>query len=249
MDLHPRSDRIDDIRKITIRTHESAIRLIKGRCPTGRPRPLHSVHGCRPLIFDGSPPPTTRTTPRRIRARQASRQDGGVEDKRFSADYLNGQALDRERDHRRVQDGSKTRGRRRVPDRHRRRRREGIRCSSRSSDDLARRFPAKQQHAIIDVRRREGLEAMPVHEFVDLMVVIAMSASATFRIATIRLPPRLLRRRRSFAQGRAEVNMTGSAIARLTTMCPMIRCSGDVHRINRHDVGDAQARSRSPATR
>ena len=38
--------------------------------------------------------------------------------------------------------------------------------------NLARRFPARQQQAILDVALdRAKLDAMPVHEFVDMMVV------------------------------------------------------------------------------
>ena len=38
--------------------------------------------------------------------------------------------------------------------------------------NLARRFPAKQQQAILDVALDAAkLEATPVHEFVDLMVI------------------------------------------------------------------------------
>jgi len=38
--------------------------------------------------------------------------------------------------------------------------------------NLARRFPAKQQAAILDVALDSAkLEPMPVHEFVDLMVI------------------------------------------------------------------------------
>jgi 2-methylcitrate dehydratase len=38
--------------------------------------------------------------------------------------------------------------------------------------NLARRFPAKQQQAILDVALEpKRLDAMPVHEFVDLMVI------------------------------------------------------------------------------
>jgi 2-methylcitrate dehydratase len=38
--------------------------------------------------------------------------------------------------------------------------------------NLARRFPAKQRQAILDVALdATRLEAMPVHEFVDLMVI------------------------------------------------------------------------------
>ncbi|HEV7554702.1 MAG TPA: 2-methylcitrate dehydratase, partial [Kofleriaceae bacterium] len=97
-----------------------------------------------------------------------------VEDKRFSADYLDpakrsiANAITVE-----FKDGSKTRE---VvveyPIGHRRRRRAGIPVLvEKFKTNLARRFPAKQQHAILDVALdAKRLAAMPVHEFVDLMV-------------------------------------------------------------------------------
>jgi 2-methylcitrate dehydratase len=47
-ELARRGKTTDDIRKITIRTHEAAIRIIDKKGPLeqpGRPRPLHPVHG------------------------------------------------------------------------------------------------------------------------------------------------------------------------------------------------------------
>ena len=98
-----------------------------------------------------------------------------VEDKHFSADYLDpdkrsiANAITVE-----FKDGSKTRE---VvveyPIGHRRRRQEGIPVLvEKFKTNLARRFPAKQQQAILDVALdATRLEAMPVHEFVDLMVI------------------------------------------------------------------------------
>ncbi len=38
--------------------------------------------------------------------------------------------------------------------------------------NLARRFPAKQQHAILEASLDAGrLDAMPVHEYMDLYVI------------------------------------------------------------------------------
>jgi 2-methylcitrate dehydratase len=56
---------------------------------------------------------------------------------------------------------------------HRRRRNEGIPVLiEKFRTNLARRFPAKQQRAILDVALdARRLEAMPAHEFVDLFVV------------------------------------------------------------------------------
>ena len=56
---------------------------------------------------------------------------------------------------------------------HRRRRNEGIPLLvEKFKTNLARRFPAKQQRAILDVSLDNArLAAMPVHEFVDLFVI------------------------------------------------------------------------------
>jgi 2-methylcitrate dehydratase len=98
-----------------------------------------------------------------------------VEDKRFSRDYLDparrsiANAITIE-----FNDGSKTRE---VvveyPIGHRRRRREGIPVLvEKFRTNLARRFPVKQREAILDVALdAKTLEAMPVHAFVDMMVV------------------------------------------------------------------------------
>ena len=56
---------------------------------------------------------------------------------------------------------------------HRRRRADGIPLlESKFKINLARRFPVKQQSAILDVSLDQAkLEAMPVHEYVDLFVI------------------------------------------------------------------------------
>ena len=56
---------------------------------------------------------------------------------------------------------------------HRRRRKDGIPLlEAKFRTNLARRFPAKQQQAIIEVcRDQKRLEATPVSEFVDLFVI------------------------------------------------------------------------------
>jgi 2-methylcitrate dehydratase len=56
---------------------------------------------------------------------------------------------------------------------HRRRRKEGIPVLvEKFRTNLARRFPAKQQQAILDLALdAKRLEATPVHEFVDLFVI------------------------------------------------------------------------------
>jgi len=56
---------------------------------------------------------------------------------------------------------------------HRRRRKEGIPVLvEKFKTNLARRFPGKQQQAILDLALDASrLEATPVHEFVDLFVI------------------------------------------------------------------------------
>ena len=56
---------------------------------------------------------------------------------------------------------------------HRRRRKDGIPLLElKFRTNLARRFPPKQQQAILDVcGEAKALEAMPVHEFVDLFAI------------------------------------------------------------------------------
>ena len=56
---------------------------------------------------------------------------------------------------------------------HKRRRREGIPLLvEKFRTNLARRFPAKQQEAILAASLdRKSLEAMPVHEYVDLYAI------------------------------------------------------------------------------
>ncbi len=180
MELHPRvKDRIDDIRKITIRTHESAIRIIDKKGPLANPADRdHCIQYmvAVPLIFGrltaADYEDAVASDPRIDALRDRIEC---VEDKRFSADYLDpakrsiANAITIE-----FKDGSKTRE---VvveyPIGHRRRRREGIPVLvEKFKTNLARRFPAKQQQAILDVALdAKRLEAIAVHEFVDLMVV------------------------------------------------------------------------------
>jgi 2-methylcitrate dehydratase len=98
-----------------------------------------------------------------------------VEDKQFSSEDLDpakrsiANAITVE-----FNDGSRTRE---VvveyPIGHRRRRADGIPLLiAKFKTNLARRFPAKQQQAILAIAEdAKKLEAMPVHEFVDMMVI------------------------------------------------------------------------------
>ncbi|HTS22820.1 MAG TPA: bifunctional 2-methylcitrate dehydratase/aconitate hydratase [Casimicrobiaceae bacterium] len=180
MALHPRvKDRIDAIRRITIRTHESAIRIIDKSGPLANPADRdHCIQYmvAVPLIFgrltaadyeDG-----VAGDPRidALRAKMVC-----VEDPAFSRDYLDpdkrsiANALTVE-----FTDGSK------LPEAvveypigHRRRRAEGIPLLvEKFRTNLARRFPARQQRAILDLALDGSrLESTPVDEFVDLFVI------------------------------------------------------------------------------
>jgi 2-methylcitrate dehydratase len=180
MTLHPKvRDKIDSISKIIIRTHESAIRIIDKRGPLDNPADRdHCIQYmvAVPLIFGrltaADYEDAVATDPRidRLRDKMVC-----VEDNKFSQDYLdpdkrsiaNGVTVE-------FADGSKLKE---VvvefPIGHRRRRKEGIPVLvEKFRTNLARRFPAKQQRAILDVVQDAArLEAMPVHEFVDLFVI------------------------------------------------------------------------------
>ena len=180
MQLHPRvRDRLADIRRITIRTHESAIRIIDKQGPLANPADRdHCIQYmvAVPLIFgrltasdyeDG-----VAADPRidALRERMVC-----VEDPGFSRDYLdperrsiaNGITIE-------FSDGTKTpEVVVEYPIGHRRRRDEGIPLLiEKFRTNVARRFAPKQQQLIVDVALDpQRLAAMAVNEFVDLMIV------------------------------------------------------------------------------
>jgi 2-methylcitrate dehydratase len=179
MQLHPRvRDRVADVRRITIRTHESAIRIIDKQGPLANPADRdHCIQYmvAVPLIFGrltaGDYEDGVAADPRidALRERMVC-----VEDKGFSRDYLdperrsiaNGITIE-------FSDGTKTpEVVVEYPIGHRRRRDEGIpMLIDKFRTNVARRFAAKQQQAILDVALDpQRLAATAVHEFVDLMV-------------------------------------------------------------------------------
>ena len=180
MQLHPLvKDRISEIEKITIRTHESAIRIIDKKGPLNNPADRdHCIQYmiAVPMIFG-------RLTARdyedavaadpRIDALRAKMEC--VEDKQFSRDYLDpdkrsiANALTVE-----FANGEKlAEVVVEYPIGHRRRRREGIPLlEAKFATNLARRFPAKQQQAILTMCADvEQLQQTPVNEFVDRFVI------------------------------------------------------------------------------
>ena len=180
MALHPHvRDRIGEVRRIFIRTHESALRIIDKKGPLSNPADRdHCIQYmvAVPLLYGrltaADYEDEVAADPRIDTLREKM---NCVEDPQFSRDYLDpakrsiANAITIE-----FADG----GRLdevvvEYPIGHRRRRAEGIPLLvEKFRTNLARRFPAQQQRAILEIAldpRR--LDAMPVHEFVDLFVV------------------------------------------------------------------------------
>ena len=169
----------EDIKKIRIRTHEAAIRIIDKKGPLANPADRdHCIQYmvAVPLIFgrltaadyedDIAKDPRIDALRKKITC---------VEDKRFTRDYHDpkrrsiANALTVE-----FKDGAKLKE---VvcefPIGHKRRRAEGMPILvEKFKTNLARRFQPRQQKTILDVcMDPDRLQAMPVNEFVDLFVV------------------------------------------------------------------------------
>jgi 2-methylcitrate dehydratase len=169
----------DDIRKLRIRTHEAAIRIIDKKGPLNNPADRdHCIQYmvAVPLLFgrltaadyeDG--------VASDVRIDQLRNKIVCVEDKKFTRDYHApdkrsiANALTVE-----FKDGTK------LPEvvceypiGHKRRRKEGMPVLvGKFRTNLARRFPAKQAGAILDLCLDSNkLDKTPVDEFVDLMVI------------------------------------------------------------------------------
>jgi 2-methylcitrate dehydratase len=169
----------DDIKQITIRTHEAAIRIIDKKGPLNNPADRdHCIQYmvAVPLIFGrltaADYEDRVATDPRIDALRD---KITCVEDPQFTRDYHDpdkrsiANALTVE-----FSDGTK------LPEvvveypiGHRRRRRDGMPLLiEKFKMNLARRFPQKQQKAILDVSLdRRRLESIPVNEYVDLFVI------------------------------------------------------------------------------
>ena len=170
---------VDDIKKITIRTHEAAIRIIDKKGPLNNPADRdHCIQYmvAVPLIhgrLTASDYEDNIASDKRIDVLRDKMVC--VEDKLFTKDYHDpakrsiANALTVE-----FKDGKKLKE---VvceyPIGHRRRRKEGIPVlEAKFATNLARRFPVKQQKAILALCQNQAkLEAMPVNEFVDLFVI------------------------------------------------------------------------------
>jgi 2-methylcitrate dehydratase len=180
LQLHPLvKDRLGDIKKISIRTHESAIRIIDKRGPLYNPADRdHCIQYmvAVPLVFGrltaADYEDKVAADPRIDALRERMEC---VEDKQFSKDYLDPQkrsianAITIE-----FRDGRKTdEVVVEYPLGHRRRRQEGIPLlEAKFATNLARQLsPERQEQILALCADQKKLEATPVQEFVDLMVV------------------------------------------------------------------------------
>src|SRR3954451_2634248 len=180
MQLHPAvKNRIEDIKKITIRTHEAAIRIIDKKGPLNNPADRdHCIQYmvAVPLLYG-------RLTAADYEDAVASDPKidllrdkiDCVEDPQFTRDYHDpdkrsiANALTVE-----FKDGKKLAETVvEYPIGHKRRRKDGMPLLvEKFQTNLARRFPPKQQKAILDLCMDPArLEQTPVDEFVDLMVI------------------------------------------------------------------------------
>jgi 2-methylcitrate dehydratase len=180
MKLHPLvKDRVDQVQRIVIRTHESAIRIIDKKGPLNNPADRdHCIQYmvAVPLIhghLTAADYEDDVAQDPRVDALRDKMEC--IEDKQFTKDYLdpekrsiaNGITLY-------FKDGTKTdEVVVEYPIGHRRRRAEGIPVlEAKFKTNLARRFPQKQARTILDLcQDQKRLEAMSVNEFVDLLVI------------------------------------------------------------------------------
>lgn len=184
--LHPQMkdkidtlDKIAQIDKIVITTHESAIRIIDKQGPLDNPADrdhciqyMASISLLKGSLTAADYEDNVAADPR-IDALRDKMQC--VENPGYTQDYLN---PDKRSIANAIQfffnDGSTSDNIAvEYPIGHRRRRDEGIpELVKKFKVNLARRFPAKQQETILNVCMDEArLSEMPVHEFVDMLVI------------------------------------------------------------------------------
>jgi 2-methylcitrate dehydratase len=183
MDIHRELKRLgrtpDDIRRITIRTHEACMRIIDKKGPLDNPADRdHCIQYmvAVPILFGrltaSDYEDEVAADPRidALRARMVC-----VEDKGFTRDY-------HDPDKRSIANALRVEFRDgkslgefvcEYPIGHKRRRREGMPVLvEKFRRNLARRFPAKQRQAILELCQDAArLERTPVNEFVDLFVI------------------------------------------------------------------------------
>src|SRR3954469_3350299 len=169
----------DDIEEITIRTHEACIRIIDKKGPLNNPADRdHCIQYmvAVPILYGRlTASDYEDAVARDPRIDQLRDKITCVEDKDFTKDYYDPEkrsianALTVE-----FNDGKKLKEIVvEYPIGHRRRRKEGMPVLvEKFKTNLARRFPEKQRQQILDLcLDQKQLEATPVHEFVDMMVV------------------------------------------------------------------------------
>jgi 2-methylcitrate dehydratase len=178
-DLQRLGKKAEDIKKITIRTHEACIRIIDKKGPLNNPADRdHCIQYmvAVPILFGrltaGDYEDAIAKDPRIDKLRD---KIVCVEDKQFTRDYHDPEkrsianALTVE-----FTDGKKLKEIVvEYPIGHKRRRKEGMPVLvEKFKTNLARRFPTKQQKAILDLcLDSKKLAATPVNEFVDMMVI------------------------------------------------------------------------------
>jgi len=169
----------EDIKKITIRTHEACIRIIDKKGPLANPADRdHCIQYmvAVPIIFGRlTADDYEDSIARDPRIDKLRDKIVCVEDTAFTKDYHDpskrsiANALTVE-----FNDGKKLKEIVcEYPIGHKRRRKDGIPLLvEKFKTNLARQFPARQQKKILDVSLdQKMLEAMPVHEYVDLYVI------------------------------------------------------------------------------
>ena len=180
LQLHPKvKDRLDLIKKIEITTHESAIRIIDKKGPLHNP--ADRDHCMQYMVAIGLISGRLTSADYEDAVASDPRIDAlrdkmsCIENPQYTKDYLDpskrsiANAL-------RIffRDGTKTpQVEVEYPIGHRRRRKEGMPLLvEKFRANLARRFPARQQSAILKVcLDPKRLDAMPVHEFMDMFVI------------------------------------------------------------------------------
>ena len=178
--LHPQvKDRLDDIKKIVITTHESAIRIIDKKGPLNNPADRdHCIQYMAAIgLLKGNLTAADYEddVAHDPRVDQLRDKMECVEHKPWTRDYLDPKKRSIANA---IQvffkDGSKTANIEvEYPVGHRRRRKEGVPLlEAKFRTNLARRFPEKQRAAIHALcQNQQKLENTPVHEFVDLFVI------------------------------------------------------------------------------
>jgi 2-methylcitrate dehydratase len=168
-----------DIKKITIRTHEACIRIIDKKGPLDNPADRdHCIQYmvAVPILFGRLTAEDYEDAVAKDKRIDKLRDKIiCVEDKQFTKDYHDPEkrsianALTVE-----FSDGTKLKELVvEYPIGHKRRRKEGMPVLvEKFKTNLARRFPAKQQQAILDLcMDAKKLAATPVNEFVDMMII------------------------------------------------------------------------------